>query len=149
MALFLDVDDKQKRELLSALGLLHALKQGGEEVTLEHWIQCARVHCLSKVRISCVCDQPNNARMQRLPPPPPPLPCRRRCRALSADPCSDSSSPTLLPVCALQIESYFLQDASQLRQPLNLRNEAAAVSLLLAHWSARQAGGERWFGQPV
>lgn len=48
MALFLDVNDEQKRELLSALGLLHAL-QNGSAVTLEQWLQCARVHCLSKV----------------------------------------------------------------------------------------------------
>ncbi len=33
---------------------------------------------------------------------------------------------------SLQIELYFLHDAAQLKQPLNLRNEAAAVSLLLA-----------------
>jgi hypothetical protein len=34
-----------------------------------------------------------------------------------------------------QSELYFLQDVSQLRSPLNLRNEAAAVSLLLGHLS--------------
>ncbi|KAL4860156.1 Histone-lysine N-methyltransferase setd3 [Chlorella vulgaris] len=37
--------------------------------------------------------------------------------------------------CISKIELYFLQDASQLRQPLNLRNEAAAVSLLLGFFA--------------
>ncbi|KAL4434286.1 hypothetical protein ABPG75_000727 [Micractinium tetrahymenae] len=34
--------------------------------------------------------------------------------------------------CLSTIELYFLHDAAQLKQPLNLRNEAAVVSLLLA-----------------
>jgi hypothetical protein len=42
--------------------------------------------------------------------------------------------------CLLQIELYFLQDAFELRSPLNLRNEAAALSLLLPHFATR--GGE-------
>lgn len=33
----------------------------------------------------------------------------------------------------LQLELYFLADPIELRQPLNLRNEAAAVSLLLSY----------------
>lgn len=37
-----------------------------------------------------------------------------------------------LPAACLQEESYFLQSPDELRRPLNLRNEAAAVSLLLA-----------------
>ena len=49
--------------------------------------------------------------------------------------------PPDLPLGAtvVQIEVYFLQDPSQLRQPLNLRNEAAAVSLLLGHYGSRRS----------
>ena len=46
--------------------------------------------------------------------------------------------------CPPQIELYFLQDASELRQPLNLRNEAAAVSLLLVHWGSQPAAAGEW-----
>lgn len=67
-------------------------------------------------------------------PPPPPAPA---AAAASVRVPAAQSLPSLP-----QIESYFLQDASQLQQPLNLRNEAAAVSLLLGHWGAQAAGGE-------
>ena len=50
---------------------------------------------------------------------------------------SSRARPCCLPP-ALQIELYFLQNAEQLRAPLNLRNEAAAVSLLLAYFAEPQ-----------
>ena len=79
---------------------------------LEHMLIASRVHCISKVS-------------RRHHPPPPPA-ATRRTHTTSA--------------LRLQIELYFLQDPSQLRQPLNLRNEAAAVSLLLARLA--DSGGE-------
>ena len=44
------------------------------------------------------------------------------------------------------MELYFLQDALELAAPLNLRNEAAAVSLLLTQFAAAGATGSvaRW-----
>ena len=41
---------------------------------------------------------------------------------------------------ALQIELYFLQSAADLLRPLNVRNEAAAVSLLLQRLPATGSG---------
>lgn len=45
-ALF-DISDASKRQLLKRLGLLDALQR--KDLPLERWLQCARVHCLSKV----------------------------------------------------------------------------------------------------
>lgn len=56
--------------------------------------------------------------------------------AAAVRPSTTATTPTF------QIELYFLQDASQLRQPLNLRNEAAAVSLLLGFFAEHRSDGE-------
>lgn len=73
MALFLDIADNQKHDLLSALGLLHVLQRNGDAATLDQWLQCARVHCLSKVSDG---DSIRCARSTHACQPH----CRRRCR---------------------------------------------------------------------
>lgn len=118
-----DLPDPSKRSLLAAVGVearspytplrIHAC---GQNVTLLMLV--ARVHCLSKVCESRVGRQgPSTSwhivRWDTRNPRPRP-----------------AHAP---PVPPLQIESYFLESPQELQSPLNLRNEAAAVSLLLSY----------------
>lgn len=105
-----------RRELLAQLGVevdaqgalsIQALVSNDNIDNIDQLILAARVHCLSKVR-GAAGPSPRPPAAARLQPELPPALCRRA-----------------------QDELYFLQDYLELQQPLNHRNEAAAVSLLL------------------